>query len=212
MGRINMMKKSARFSVIIAAVFLTGCLGVAYIPPDINDACSILSHKRGWYGDVLRTRKRWGVPIPVTLAFIRQESGFRKKAKQPRKKILWIIPWKRVSSASGYAQAVNKTWKQYLKETEKGGLLTRRSDFKDATDFIGWYNNKSSQLLGIKKNDAYNLYLAYHEGWTGYRKGSYKDKGWLKEVARSVDKRKKSYQRQLNRCERRLKTKRFIVF
>ncbi|WP_462137687.1 transglycosylase SLT domain-containing protein [Candidatus Mycalebacterium sp.] len=199
-----------RFFVLIALLPLAGCIG-SYVPPDINNACAILKEKRGWYGDVLRTEKKWGVPIPVTMAFIRQESSFRKRAKQPRRKILWIIPWKRVSSASGYSQAVNKTWKQYLKETKKGGFTTRRSDFKDAADFIGWYNGKSTRLLRIDSHDAYNLYLAYHEGWTGYRKGTHKKKQWLIETARKVEKRKKSYAAQLARC-RNLRTKWLGIF
>ncbi|QMU56686.1 MAG: hypothetical protein GKS04_03125 [Candidatus Mycalebacterium zealandia] len=199
-----------RFLVLIVLLPLTGCIG-SYVPPDLNNACSILKEKRGWYGDVLRTEKKWGVPIPVSMAFIRQESSFRKRAKQPRKKILRIIPWKRVSSASGYSQAVNKTWEQYLKETGKSGLMTRRSDFKDAVDFIGWYNNKSVRTLGIKKNDAYNLYLAYHEGWTGYRKGTYKKKEWLIKTARKVEKNKKSYAAQLARCHN-LRTKWLGIF
>ncbi len=196
---------------VLIAVLTAGCAGT-YFPSDPNDACSIFTEKRGWYGDVTDSQKKWGVPASVTLAFIRQESSFRKRAKHPRRKILWIIPWKRVSSASGYAQAVNKTWKQYLKETGKGGFLTRRSDFKDAADFIGWYNNKSARLLGIKKSDAHNLYLAYHEGWTGYRKGSYKKKEWLRKVANKVEEREKSYRHQLNRCKHRLKRKRFLFF
>ncbi len=200
-------------ALLFALLFASGCVGsFAYVPPDINNACSILVNKRGWYGDVLRTEKKWGAPIPVTLAFIRQESSFLKGAKHPRTKILWIIPWKRVSSASGYSQAVDATWEQYLRETKKGGFLTRRSDFKDSADFIGWYNNKSAKLLGIRKDDAYNLYLAYHEGWGGYRKGSYKNKRWLIKVARKVEKMEKTYEKQLARCRGKLKRKRFLIF
>ena len=39
-----------------------------------------------------------------------------------------------------------------------------RDDFNDAIDFIGWYNDQSSRRSKISKSDAYNLYLAYHEG------------------------------------------------
>lgn len=206
------MGKAVRQAAAIAAFFFAGGCVFAHVPADINDACSILINKRGWYGDVLRTEKRWGVPMSVTLAFVRHESSFKKKAKQPRRKILRFIPWKRVSSASGYAQAINKTWEQYLRETQKGGFMTRRSDFKDATDFIGWYNSKSARLLKIKKDDAYKLYLAYHEGWGGYRKGTYKDKQWLIKVARRVEKTEKTYRRQISGCRRHLRTKRLGIF
>ena len=44
-----------------------------------------------------------------------------------------------------------------------------RDDFGDTIDFIGWYNNVSNEQLGIDKQDAFRLYLAYHEGHGGYR-------------------------------------------
>lgn len=98
-----------------------------------------------------------------------------------------------------------------MRETERGGWMTRRSDFKDAADFIGWYNSKSARLLKIKKSDAYRLYLAYHEGWSGYRKGTHKDKDWLIKVARKVEKTERSYRRQINGC-RGLRTKWLGIF
>ncbi|HCD56882.1 MAG TPA: hypothetical protein DEQ90_15770, partial [Halieaceae bacterium] len=53
---------------------------------------------------------------------------------------------------------------------------------------------------GIAKNDAYRLYLAYHEGHGGYNRGSYRDKAWLLRVATKVRDRAAQYTVQLNGC------------
>lgn len=99
------------------------------------------------------------------MAFIYKESSYRGKVKAPRTKLLWVIPWKRKSSAEGYAQVLDGTWKQYVNEA--GGIFSQRTDFDDAVDFVGWFNAKSHEKLGISKSNAKDLYLAYHEGWGG---------------------------------------------
>ena len=63
----------------------------------------------------MKTEKRWGSPAYVTLAFIKQESDFQQGAKPERIKLLGFIPWKRKSSAYGYAQAIDGTWDIYKK-------------------------------------------------------------------------------------------------
>ena len=55
-----------------------------------------------------------------------------------------------------------------------GGWFKQRNDFNDAVDFIGWYNNKSVKELGISRDDARALYLAYHEGIAGFKKGNHR--------------------------------------
>ena len=57
----------------------------------------------------------------------------------------------------------------------------------------------------ISRNDAYRLYLAYHEGHGGYNRGSYKSKQWLKDVAAKVNRRANTYKSQLQGCEQDLK-------
>ena len=195
---------SCKTGFILAFALLTaGCASLP--PPDVSDACTILEDRKSWYDAALKARDRWNLPPSLTLAFIHQESSFKAGAKPPRTKLLGFIPWKRKTSARGYAQAIDATWKQYKKET--GNRFARRSSFKYAVDFIGWYNNKSVRTLGISPNDAYNLYLAYHEGWGGYRKKSYlkKEKKWLIGVAKKVAGRKRVYEKQLESCAGRLK-------
>ena len=107
---------------------------------------------------------------------------------------------KRKSSAYGYAQAIDGTWDIYKKQAKKP-FASRRS-FKDSVDFIGWYNKKSNKLLGIPKDNARLLYLAYHEGQTGYARGSYRKKTWLMGVANKVSRRASMYKTQLRRCNK----------
>jgi len=135
----------------------------------------------------------------VMMAFAHQESGFRANARPPRKKILWVLPGPRPASAFGFSQAIDSTWKAYKKSTGRRGA--DRNDFGDAMDFIGWYNDQSQTINKISKTDAYNLYLAYHEGHGGFRNRSFTRKQWLKNVAERVASRSDVYARQLQNCE-----------
>jgi hypothetical protein len=49
-------------------------------------------------------------------------------------------------------------------------------------------------------SDTRNQYLAYHEGRSGYRRGSYKSKRWLLNVANKLEDRAIMYHVQLQRC------------
>ncbi len=146
--------------------------------------------------------ERWGVPIPVQMAIIRQESRFRDDAKPPRRKLLGMIPWTRPSSAYGYGQVKDETWDWYIQKTGNRGA--DRDDFDDAIDFVGWYGSVSHRSLGISKWDAYSQYLAYHEGHGGFKRKTYRKKSWLMKVAHRVQVKAKQYSVQLARCEDRL--------
>ena len=63
--------------------------------------------------------------------------------------------------------------------------------------------NVSRSKNGIPLTDARNQYLAYHEGHTGYARGSYRSKSWLLSVANKVDARADLYQAQLATCSLR---------
>ena len=142
------------------------------------------------------------------MAMMHQESTFQAKAKPPRKKIFGLIPGPRPSNAYGYSQALNSTWKDYKRSAGRYGA--DRDNFDDAIDFIGWYNDQSSRRSKISKSDAYNLYLAYHEGQGGFNRKTYRSKKWLIKVARKVQGQSKKYQSQLNGCQKSLKKKRGI--
>lgn len=186
-------------AAVTLVVTLHGCSSAPPARPD--DICAVFDEKRSWYRHARAAQKEWGMPIPIGMAFIHKESSYRSDARPDRQKLLWVIPWKRPSSAYGYAQATNEAWSDYMKATG-GGWLTERDDMADALDFIGWYNNRSAKRLGLKKNDAYSLYLAYYVGPTGYAKGVWRNNGKVKGYARRVADRAYRYQKQLNRCEK----------
>lgn len=83
---------------------------------------------------------------------------------------------------------------------------------EDALDFIGWYNDKTHQQLGISKWDTRALYLAYHEGRGGYKRGSYKKKPRLKKIADKVKRTADDYGSQLKQCESRFRCRKWYEF
>lgn len=185
----------------LLALLLAGC---ATAPPQRPDnLCFVFQEKSGWYKAARRAERKWGLPVPIGMAFIHRESSFRSDARPARKRLLGILPGRRPSSAFGYAQATNEAWADYRKAT--GARFVERDDIRDALDFIGWYNDRSHRRLGIAKSDAYRLYLAYYSGPTGYAKGTWRRNKAVQGYARKVSDRTARYTQQLRRCEDRLK-------
>ena len=167
-------------------------------PRNIDNACSIIQQKPHYLRAFKAAERKWGVPVNVQMAIIHQESSFRSNAKTPMRFFFGIIPIGRQSSAHGYAQALDGTWNEYKNSTRR--FMARRTNIQDATDFMGWYMNKTERRNGISLHNAEKQYLAYHEGQTGYARGTYRNKSWLLNVARKVSQRSKTYKRQLKRC------------
>ncbi|MGZ8173896.1 MULTISPECIES: transglycosylase SLT domain-containing protein [Methylobacter] len=182
---------------------LTAC--TALTPKNGDNICSTFREKDGWYDDAKSSFEKWGVPIPVQMAIMHQESHFVADAQPPRPWLLGFIPLPRASSAYGYAQAKDETWDSY--QDKAGSWGADREDFADAADFIGWYCSISHARLGISKLDAKNLYLAYHEGHGGYQRKSYLQKAGLVQIANKVAKRAKLFQSQLGECQNDLGNK-----
>lgn len=177
-------------------LFCSGC--TTSRPTNINDLCSIFKEKPDWYDEAKDANKKWGTPIHVLMAIMRQESGFVADAQPPMQYFLFI-PIGRASSAYGYPQAQDPVWGEY--KDQAGGMFSSRDDFGDSIDFIGWYTNQSQKRNGISKWDAYNQYLNYHEGWGGYSRKTYKSKTWLINVAKKVASRAAEYSIQLKKCD-----------
>ena len=180
-------------------IFFSMLVACATRPPrDVNNLCSIFREHHRWRYDAFDVQKRWLVPVPVQMAIMHQESKFNANATPPRTKLLWVIPWSRPSTAYGYTQALRSTWADY-KRTSRG-MWASRDDFSDAVDFIGWYANQAYLKAGISRHNAYELYLAYHEGIGGYQRKTYLKKPWLMQVAKKVEARSQIYQAQLKAC------------
>ena len=183
----------------VVALIVSGCA----TPPPSNQSnlCSIFRQYPDWYSDAVDMQQKWGTPINVAMAIMKQESSYRHDALPPKDYVLGFIPWGRVSSAYGYAQAQDPAWADFQKHTGHGGS---RSSFDDAIQFIGWYTHETQRQLGISKWDAYGQYLAYHDGRGGYKRGTYRRKPWLMKVARKVEQQSKNYGWQLKQCRKEL--------
>ena len=186
-----------RCVLIVVLLLLAGC---ASVPRQTQNACAIFEQRDGFFDNWRRAaygaQREYGVPVPVLMATIYTESGFRHNARPPRTYLLGFIPWKRQSSALGFSQALDGTWKRYQRET--GRWAAKRTDFGDAIRFIGWYHSQSNRTNGIALNDTYRLYIAYYHGHAGYQRGNWSA------TARAGGKRAATmairYSQQLKRC------------
>lgn len=192
--------------MLIALALLAGCASKAP-PPRPNNLCHIFEDKRGWHRQALKMEKKWNVPVHIPMAMMYQESSFIHNARPPRKYILGFIPNGRISTAYGYSQALNGTWREYQSKT--GNKNAERTDFGDAIDFMGWYIDLTHKENRVSKWNANAQYLNYHDGRGGYRRGTYKSKPWLMNVSKKVDSRAKRYHAQYQACKSNLPTGRW---
>ena len=199
------IKNRFRHLTIISGTVLAFCVIISIsscrhkVPNNINNICEIFSDKYRCQKYAKNSQNKWGTPIHVQMAILFQESGFKHDAKPDRKKVLGFIPWKRKSSAYGYAQVLTTTWNEYKKQTKNRGA--DRDSFKDAIDFVGWYTYETNKQIKVSKWDAYSQYLAYHEGRGGFTRKTYNSKKWLIDVAKKVDKNSRVYSAQLKTCQ-----------
>lgn len=183
-------------ALVGGALLAAGCSAVR--PSRPSDACAIFEEHPDWYEDAQSSYEKWGVPVPIQLAVIHQESRFVADSRPPRGTFLWIFPGARPSSAYGYGQILDGTWDRYVESS--GSFFSDRDDFADVTDFIGWYGSIGERRHGIPRSDPYAFYLAYHEGHAGYARGSYKRNRKLLAVANEVATLSRRYERQLVAC------------
>jgi hypothetical protein len=161
-------------------------------PRRIDDLCGVLAQREGWWEATARAAARWGVAPGLLLAVIHQESGFRAQARGG------YATFAPASSAFGYPQATDGAWRDYQRATGRRGA--RRDEFADAVDFVGWYADLVHRVVGVAKSDAYAVYLGYHEGPGGLRRGSHAGKPWLLAVARQVEARAARFELEAARC------------
>jgi hypothetical protein len=187
--------------------FIASCSSVPKYP---QNACKIFEQKYLWYKSAKKSSQTYGAPVHIILAFVNRESGFKRFAKPPRKKLFKIIPYKRPSSSFGYSQAVKDSWKLYKNETKNP--LALRTRFKDSVMFIGWYIRKTNKINKVPVNDAYRQYLNYYLGWGNYAKQVYKKDKNAIIYAKKVEKQSRIYKNQLKKCQGSLNKNKYIIF
>lgn len=167
-------------------------------PRNLDNACSIVNERPQYLRAFKRVERQHGVPVPTLMAIIYQESKFISNNRTPHQYALGVIPVGRQSSAFGYSQALDGTWEEY--QRARGGRGARRDDIWDATDFMGWYMTQTVKETGVALTDTRNQYLAYHDGRSGFNRGTWRSKSWLIRIANEVDARAEVYERQLRAC------------
>ena len=194
------MSRTLRAMIVVLLVASCGG-GQSSSPRDLDNACTILRDRPEYLRAFRKVERKWGVPIHVQMATIHQESKFVSDARTPFRYVLGVIPMGRQSSAFGYSQALDATWDEY--RADQNRRRAKRDRIDDATDFMGWYMNISRDRNGIALHDARNQYLAYHEGHTGFSRGSYNAKAWLVGVSGKVAARSEMYRGQIAACRLR---------
>ena len=188
-------------AAVVAALLVTAWIQRAPPPPAQQDLCGIFARHPHWYDHARDAEARWGIPAATLMAFIQLESGFRRGARPPREYLLDVIPWGRMSSAYGYGQIQDAVWGEYIEA--RPGIGRSRRHMDDVLDFIGWYNRATVERLGIDAANVKHLYLAYHQGRTGYRRGDWRRKPAIENYAERVAGRAADYHRQLRDCSAR---------
>ena len=191
------LRKFLYMLVSLAGMLILSACSSA-VPSQPKDLCAIFTENSDWYDDAREIYSKRKVPINIVMAFIYHESGYRHDARPPMRCFLFI-PYGRGSSAYGYPQAQDEVWDDYTESD--GGFWSSRSDFKDSLDFVSWYILKTRDKNGIPVSDVYNQYLNYHEGWQGYKKGSWKKNSSLKKLAGNVSRTANNYGNQLRNCD-----------
>lgn len=172
-------------------------------PSDPQDLCAIFKQHPDWFDAARESHTRYPIPIPVIMSMMYQESSYYHEAKPGYEYIFGVIPYKRISTAHGYSQALDGTWSEYLRDSGRKDAV--RIKFDDAYDFMGWYLYNAAKTLNLRLDNAYGLYLAYHDGIGGYQKKTYKSKAFLLNAAQKVKTRAIRYQSQLSECYAELK-------
>jgi len=195
---------SSFFRAMACVMLLASCSGGASYnsaPRNLDDACSIVSERPEYLRAFQAVERKYGVPVPSLMAIIYQESKFIGNNRTPHRYALGVIPVGRQSSAFGYSQALDGTWEEY--QDGPGGSRARRDDIYDATDFMGWYMVQTVEETGVPIYDTRNQYLAYHDGRTGFLRGTWRSKSWLVRIAGEVEGRAVMYDQQLRSCRKR---------
>ena len=190
----------SKLILAMVAVLALGSCATRYgdAPRNLDNACSIVNERPSYLRAFRATQRIWGVPVPVIMAMIWQESKFISNNRPPHQYVLGVIPVGRQSSALGYSQALDGTWAEY--QRDEGGRGARRTDIHDSADFMGWYMAQTVEETGVALNDTRNQYLAYHDGRTGYLRGTWRSKSWLIRIADDVAARAVMYDTQLRGC------------
>ncbi|AIT08609.1 hypothetical protein LO80_00545 [Candidatus Francisella endociliophora] len=190
------MKFKLRYVLLAIIIIAAAIIATDYTEDVTVDAnmsgCEILDQHPTWKTSLKSAQNKYNLPPAFAMGIIYQESRFKAEAKS------------KYSSAYGYAQAIDGTWKHFQQEVKTNA---KRNNFDDSVQFIGWYMSQLSKSLNLKMSDGYNLYMAYMLGATGfkrYKNGTFKNKAKIQEdkkLAAKVKAYTNAYTNQLRKCK-----------
>lgn len=186
-----LMKLGFRYFVVtLFCLLLLSCSETTNIDTNAG-VCEILKQHPNWRKSLKQTQAKYKLEPAFVMALIYQESRFDANAKN------------KYSSAYGYAQVIDSTWKHFQQQIKSNA---KRNNFDDSVKFIGWYMAQLSKILNIKMTDYSNLYMAYMLGATGfkrYKAGTLKNHVKIaqdKKIALKVKDYTNLYKSQLRKC------------
>lgn len=154
--------------LVISIIIISSCSEKTQVNDNMG-ACEILAQHSSWKKSLKTAQQNYNLPPAFAMAIIYQESRFNADAKS------------KYSSAYGYAQAIDGTWKHFQQDVKSNA---KRNNFDDSVQFIGWYMSQLSKSLKLRMTDSKNLYMAYMLGATGFKRyqaGTFKNKAKLEE-------------------------------
>lgn len=178
-------------SIILASLAITSCSEETKVDNKLT-ACEILNDHPGWAKSLKKAEDTYKLPPAFAMGVMYQESRFKSNAKAVG------------SSAYGYAQAINSTWKHFQEDVKANA---RRDNFDDSVQFMGWYMAQLAKSAKLKMSESENLYMAYMLGATGfkrYKAGTFKNKAKIiedKKLAKKVKNFTSLYKSQLKKCK-----------
>ena len=176
----------------------SGCQIIPINHKNQNNICRFLEDNP-YMNQVISSENISNAQQATILAIIHHESAHQPQARPVKKWIIkpWI-PWSYYSSAKSYAQITQPTWQDFSKtRTFKPNI----NAYMDNISFIIWYFDKNKKVLGTKKDTISECYLIYHEGPSGYRKGTQSFSLALKQYALKVEHTGKIYLKALKKCQ-----------
>ena len=151
------MSRLLRATVLTLLVASCGGGGNYSAPRNLDDACSILDQRPSFLKAMQRSERRWGIPVHVQMATIYQESKFIGNARTPFHYVLGVIPMGRQSSAYGYSQALDATWKEYKRgpgvQGPSGTILTMPPIL-----WVGICRNRPNGWESVQTTPVHNIW------------------------------------------------------
>ena len=187
----NFKKITFSLAVAFATLAITSCSEGAKVDGSMG-VCDILAKNPSWSKSLKTAQDKYKLPPAFAMAIIYQESKFKAEAKA------------KGSTAYGYAQAINGTWKHFQDDVKSNA---KRNNFNDSVQFVGWYTAQLAKGTKLKITDNYNIYMAYMLGATGfkrYKAGTFKNKTKIvedKKLAQKVKDFTAHYQSQFKKCK-----------